>query len=106
MSKWFNKGWHDALAELPPATDKIKVRNADGMAYERGRHAAVLYVWWMSRGGTITPRCELTYAHARRSMPIELRKMIDVERTFCSYAYRKVRKYTRSKVTSGGNDGK
>jgi len=60
----------------------------NALAYERGRHAAALYAHWC-HVGTIKPVAR--YAEARLQMPIELRKLIDLERRFCMWRPRKKR---------------
>jgi hypothetical protein len=83
----FNAGWQDRLLDLPPAKTYETARSGVRVAYERGRHTAMLWLVEVQRQhGTIhNARGKLmSYAQARRGMSKELKALIREEQKFCS----------------------
>lgn len=88
----FRQGWHDRINGVAPPEifnrgPACSSSTGTHVAYERGRHAAALYEFEVTRRGTGT--INRTYAEARRDMSVELRRMVDQERRFCALKPRK-----------------
>lgn len=89
----FDRGWRDRLQGRPERASYEKKSSYDRIRYERGRHCAALWQFYVASAdlGTIhnakrsvwlSPK--LTYTTALSVMPYDLRVAIELERAFCA----------------------
>lgn len=94
--KPFDQGWRDRLRGLPPQAKFEKAKTLRRVQYERGRHIASLWLFWVEANersepgqgeqakGTIHSARRISFETAFKLMPDTLQRAVYAEEAFCS----------------------